>query len=266
MKNGNYLRYLVIILFALPSLIASQAYSATPIAKITSFKGDAVIQAGTKFVSVKQIGQPVNTGDRIQTKKGEVELTFNDGAVLKVRPFTNTSVDEREEKSGFWVFKTKKPVRRLTCFVGKMRFKSGASKRENYLQTPTSVCALRGSDAAVGYNNIDSLLNMYQGEAAVTGKFLRGFFADPGISAAAKSAVYGSLTKANDAAQKAKTPTEQAKAQVKALEVVKEASKELTKNADPKVKEQAQLAGAAADAANGVPQMLVVRFAFPIFG
>jgi len=35
-----------------------------------------------------------------------------------------------------------------------MRFKSGASDKANYPQTPTSLCALRGSDAADG-NNLD---------------------------------------------------------------------------------------------------------------
>ena len=143
-------------LFIFFVLTTVPAYAAAPIAKITHFKGEAVIQTGEAFAPVAQIGQPLHTGDRIQTRQGEVELTFTDGAVLKVRPFTNASVDERDEEKGFWIFKEKKPVRRLTCFVGKMRFKSGASDRANYLQTPTSVCALRGSEGDVGFDNLNT--------------------------------------------------------------------------------------------------------------
>jgi len=94
------------------------------------------------------------------------------------------------------VFKSKKPVRRLNIFIGKMRFKSGSSHRENILQTPTSVCALRGSEAEVGYDNIDSMLKMYAGQPFINGDFIRGFFADPGISAADKNQVYNSLEQA----------------------------------------------------------------------
>ena len=86
-------------------------------------------------------------------------------------------------------------MRRVTCFVGKLWFKSGASKRKNYLQTPTAVCGLRGSNADVGYNpaELQSLLNIYAGEAAVVGTFMQGFFNDPGISAAKKSEVFNQL-------------------------------------------------------------------------
>jgi hypothetical protein len=133
MKDKNHLRHLIFALFAGVFLIGSPAYAAKPIAKITSFKGDVIIQSGTQFFKVTQIGQALNEGDRIQTKQGEAEVTFNDGALMSVRPFTNASILEGDEKSGFWIFKTKKPVRRITLFVGKLRFKSGASKRKNYL-------------------------------------------------------------------------------------------------------------------------------------
>ena len=230
-------------------LFSLSSVQAAPIGTVTSFKGDVVIQKGATFIPVQQIGQAVDTGDRIQTRDSEVEVTFNDGAVLKLRPFSNASVDERDEESGFWVFKSKKPVRRLNVFIGKMRFKSGSSHRENILQTPTSVCALRGSEAEVGYNNIDSMLKMYAGQPFITGKFLRGFFNDPGIGAATKNQVYHSLERAFEVEQKATTPVEKAEARVAALQVQKQAAVELQKNADPKVQEDAKLAEVVADAA-----------------
>jgi len=257
MKNFQTILLVLTTLFLL-SLPLTSAQADASIGTITSFKGKVVIQSGTDFIPVTQIGQPVKTGDRIQTRDSEVELTFNDGAVLKLRPFSNASVDERDEESGFWVFKSKKPVRRLNVFIGKMRFKSGKSHRENILQTPTSVCALRGSEAEVGYNNIDSMLKMYAGQPFITGKFVRGFFADPGISAAAKSQVYRSLKQAYEVQQKAKTPVEKARARVAALQVQQKAAKELMKNADPKVKQQAKLAAVVARAAIAAQKAKVV--------
>ena len=133
MRIKNYPRYFIFALFAGLSFCSSQSIAAIPIAKISSFKGEVIIQADTKFRKVTQIGQELNDGDRIQTKQGEAQITFNDGAVMKVRPFTNASIREGEEESGFWVFKTKKPVRRVTCFVGKLWLKSGFLNPDNLL-------------------------------------------------------------------------------------------------------------------------------------
>ena len=231
-------------------ITVTQAPGATPIATITGFTGEAVIQSDDKIVPIAQLDQPLYSGDLVQTQDGTVEITFSDGAVMKVSPYTNGMIQEREEESGFWIFKTKDAVRRLTVFVGKLWFKSGASVRNNYLQTPSAVCGIRGSSAAFGYNNLDSLLNVFEGETTLAGTFIQGFFDDPGVSAAAKSAVYKKLEEAHSAKEQAETGTEVDKAQavVKALEVVKQAATELTQNADETVRGDAELAGAAADA------------------
>jgi len=154
--------------------------AAKPIASISGFEGEVILLSGKEFREVK-VGLPLFHGDRIQTKNGRVEVTFTDGAVMKVRPFASTMIQEMEEKSGWWVFKTKKAVRRITCFVGKLWFKSGASKRKNFMQTPTAVCGLRGSIIDFGTDLVTTYVNEIEGTAVkISGNLVKGAFGDLG--------------------------------------------------------------------------------------
>jgi hypothetical protein len=174
-----------------------QVQAATPVGKISSFSGDVTVLSGKNAYKVTQVGQVLNAGDRVQTKDGDAEVKFIDGAVMKISPYTTTMVQEREEETGFWPFKTKQVVRRLTCFVGKLWFRSGGNIKNNYLQTPTAVAGLRGSEAAVGYDNATSYLEMVSGELAATyGTFVQGFFENPGVDAATKNQAYQALEQA----------------------------------------------------------------------
>ena len=227
-------------------LLSSQTYAAIPIAKVSSFTGEIFIQSDTSVFRVTQIGQILNDGDRIQTKEGEVQITFNDGALMKIRPFTNTMIQEREEKSGFWIFKTKKLVRRMTVFVGKLWFKSGVSKRKNFLQTPTAVCGVRGSELEAGFDNVESLLNVITGLVDKVGPWKEGPFADPGAAQAFKNKVYTAVAKAQEMMEKAKAtgdPEDLAKAQAAALDVVIGAAEVLKTNPDKAVAGEAEKAG-----------------------
>lgn len=245
MKTVSKARFFILVLMMGALFVASQASAAVPIGEISSFKGVVILQSGTEFRRVTKVGQVVNQGDRIQTRQSLVRITFNDGAVMKVRPFTTASIQEREEKSGLWFFKSKKAVRRITCFVGKLWFKSGASKRQNFLQTPTAVCGLRGSDGDIGYDNLNTYLNMYSGEASVIGDVIRGFFDDPGQDAAVKNALYNMLAAAYDAFEKAGvsgTEEDKSAAAVAALKSLVEAAKALVDNPDPVVSDDADKA------------------------
>jgi len=187
MNPGRRTLCVLFALFMGVFLIASEGHSAKPIAKVSGFKGKVVVLSGTKFKDIK-VGLPLMHGDRIQTKDGRAEIKFNDGAVLKVRPYASTMIQEREVKRGWWVFKTKKAVRRVTCFVGSLWFKSGKSKRKNYIQTPTAVCGLRGTTLDVMYDN----LMMYIAPGADTSaadfvatgaaKTVQELFFDPGAA------------------------------------------------------------------------------------
>jgi hypothetical protein len=178
-------------------LLVPPVQAATPVGKISAFSGDVAVLSGKKVLNVTQVGQVLNAGDRVQTKDGDAEIRFIDGAIMKVSPYTTTMIQEREEETGFWPFKTRQIVRRLTCFVGKLWFKSGGTVKNNYLQTPTAVAGLRGSEASVGYDNATSYLEMVSGELAVTyGTFVQGFFENPGVDAATKNQVYQALAQA----------------------------------------------------------------------
>ena len=106
MNKNSFRLFLCVAAMAVLVLFAPSVFAAEQVAKVTNFQGDAVIQSGTEFFPVSQVGQPVNDGDRIQTKNGKLEITFKDGAVTKVEPFTNGMIQQRNEKAGTWGFKS----------------------------------------------------------------------------------------------------------------------------------------------------------------
>ena len=110
--------------------LVPQLQAAKPIAKVTSFKGQFLIQSGTEMVPVRRVGQYLYTGDRVQTKNGQVQVTFNDGALIKVSPYSNTLIQEREEKSGFWAFKSRKPSAELRLLSANCGLKAVRPKGE----------------------------------------------------------------------------------------------------------------------------------------
>lgn len=165
------------VLFSLIAAVfffAVQAHAATPIAKVSRFTGKVIVKSGQKITLVKNVGHVIYDGDILQTEKSEVQITYNDGALMKVKAYSSVRIVEREEKTGWWIFKTKKLARRMHCFVGKMWFKSGASKRKNYLETPTAICGLRGSAAWSGYFKGDTYYLVVEGVGTFSGKWKSG--------------------------------------------------------------------------------------------
>jgi len=235
----------VLAVFASLLLTAPSAFAAKAIAKITSFKGEVVILTETQFTQVTQSGVAVNEGDKVQTKQGEAEITFWDGSVMKMSPFTTTMVQEKEEESGWWLFKSKGMARRLTVFVGKLGFKSGASQTKNYLQTPTAVCGLRGSEADIGFDNVRNFLNQISGGSDTVGDFVRGVFQNPGIDVATKNQLYNSLVAAQQAynlAAQTGGALEKANAEMAGLQAIQNAAAALQNNPDPAVANAAKAA------------------------
>lgn len=240
-----------LVLFMAVLLSNPQTRAAKTIANIASLEGEVIILSGEGVSMATNVGQILFDGDHIQTKRGKVQITFNDGAILSVKPFTSTMILEREEESGFLVLKSKKAVRRITCFVGKMRFESGKSKRRNYLQSPTAVCELRGSDADFGYDNINTYLGIYRGRADCVGKVIREFFAEPSIGPAMENVVYRSLARAYESAEQAKATGNAfdfVRAKIEALQATKIAAAALLRNPDAAVAREAEVVGVATDA------------------
>lgn len=219
---------LALLCFGVFSMAAS-AHAATPIAKITQFKGDVFVVSGEQLSKVTGVGQAVNDGDSVQTKDGEAQITFNDGALMTIRPYTSTVIQESEEEKGWFLFKAKELVRRVTCQVGNLWFKSGASARKNYLQSPTAVCGLRGSATEFGYNNVMTYLNQTEGGSDLSGsvqrvteEFFKGLQANA-QNYAGQNPVYNKLNEAYSKAEQARrtgTPLDQAGAKVALLQAV----------------------------------------------
>jgi hypothetical protein len=80
-----------------------------------------------------------DSSDKVVTQLGRATIVFNDGLVIKVANNSNLLIKEQVEK------KTVK--RRLRLILGKLSFKTGKSKdkRETIFETPTAVCAIRGT-------------------------------------------------------------------------------------------------------------------------
>ena len=123
------------------------AHALTPIARITGFGGDVVLLSGQTFKEVK-VGRIIYHDDWIQTEKGEVEIEFNDGALLKIREYSSIVIRERMERLDKRS-RAKSLVRRITCFVGSIIFKRGKNKENNYLQAPMFLAGVRGTRLGV---------------------------------------------------------------------------------------------------------------------
>lgn len=241
MKINLKVPSLTLILLAGMLIFVLPAMAAVPVAKVTSFKGEVVIQSGIDIVNVSQVGQALKNGDRVLTKQGEAEITFADGALLKMRPFTVNMIQEREEEGGFLFFKTKDLVRRVTCFIGKFSFKSGASKRKNFVQSPTAVCGLRGTlvDEAVAESGrmterVREGATERQGDVAAgnpAAVVIRNPYANPVFSSTATAANLNTT---------AQTPTQKARVKLVAANATKEVGVSLQNNPSPVVKQDAQ--------------------------
>jgi hypothetical protein len=235
LKTALILAFFFLGIFAL----AASTQAATPVAKITQFKGEVLIVSGEQVSKVTSVGQPINDGDSVQTKDGEAQITFTDGALMTIRPYTSTVIQEAEEEKGWFLFKAKDLVRRITCQVGNLWFKSGASARKNYLQSPTAVCGLRGSATEWGYNNVMTYMNQTAGGSdlmgpvqKVTEAFFNGLQANA-QQAAGQNPVYNKLNDAYNKSEQANrtgTALDKAGAKVAVLDAVKASIEAILKN------------------------------------
>jgi hypothetical protein len=235
LKAALILTFLSLGIFAL----AASSNAATPVAKITQFKGEVLIVSGDQISMVTSAGHRINDGDSVQTKNGEAQITFNDGALMTIRPYTSTVVQETQEEKGWFLFKAKDLVRRITCQVGNLWFKSGTSGTKNYLQSPTAVCGLRGSATEWGYNNVMTYMNQTAGGSDLMGpvqKVTEAFFKGLQENAqqyAGQNPVYSKLNDAYNKSEQANrtgTALDKAGAKVAVLDAVKASIETILKN------------------------------------
>jgi hypothetical protein len=124
----------------------------------------------------------------------------------------------------------------MTAFVGKLYFKSGASQRENLLQTPTAVCALRGSIANFGFAEGQSLLDLIQGTLEKHGDWVDGAFNLPGLDAATRNGIWAQINEA----QKMLESGDQANAELAIAELAVLVGEALKNNPDPAVRQDGE--------------------------
>lgn len=148
MCNLSKTKRAMIILLMIPFVLvlAAPAFSdEAPVGKLTNFSGVVIIKSKGSWTDQPTMDQPVYSSDKIVTRVGEAKITFNDGFVITVGNNSNLLVKEGMEKAGPSE-KTSKLTRRLRLMLGKLSFKSGESKHNRtILETPTAVCALRGT-------------------------------------------------------------------------------------------------------------------------
>ena len=252
---------LIITLLAGIFFVPLSVNSVSPIAVISKYEGDVTVMSGKQVIKVMRARYILANGDHIQTKDGSVQITFQDGAILKLRPYTQITIQERSEQRRLWFFKTRKSVRRITTFVGKLFFRSGVSKRRNHLQTPTAVCGIRGTELEIGFDNAMTYLRVYTGATDVTGKVIKGLFADPEMSAALKNLVFHQLDVAIETkikADRTRRAVDYANLKVEVLKVRQKAFLALQKNPDEIVVKEAKVGGVAFNALIGIEKANVV--------
>ena len=124
------------LIFALATPVLS---GEEPVGKLTDFSGAVIIKSKGSWVGKPTLNQPLYSSDKVVTQLGRATIVFNDGLVIKVANNSNLLIKEQVEK------KTVK--RRLRLILGKLSFKTGNSKhkKETIFETPTAVCAIRGT-------------------------------------------------------------------------------------------------------------------------
>ncbi len=199
------------------------------IAMVSDFSGTVLVFSGEDITKLSRTQGPINNMDMVLTQSGTAKITFGDGAVLDLTSHSLVMVQEGMEKHGKLVGK-KKPVRRITTYVGKIRFKSGSSSIQNCLQTPTAVCVLSGSEAQLCNDNVTSYLQILSGQATTMGSFVRSYCESPGVSAAQKNELYQQLLAAWETYQ-----TDPSQGKLMALMALESAATLLLSSPDPVV-------------------------------
>ncbi len=137
-KSTNVL--IMVLACALIFALATPALSREePVGKLTDFSGAVIIKSKGSWAAKPTLNQLLYSSDKVVTQLGRATIVFNDGLEIKVSNNSNLLIKEQVEK------KTVK--RRLRLILGKLSFKTGKSKhkRETIFETPTAVCAIRGT-------------------------------------------------------------------------------------------------------------------------
>lgn len=140
---------------------------------LDSFRGGLVLKNNGVWGESPREGMTLFHGDKIVTDAdGSGQVTFHDGAVLKVKPNSSVRLAEmiRASDSG----KVLERQREVRLFVGNLNYKSGnVSPVQTKLVSPTAVAALRGTEADFGTDGLLAMLDQIEGESDLAGDVTR---------------------------------------------------------------------------------------------
>jgi len=126
------------------SLLFVATVSNADIGSVTTVNGTAIIKRGNSIVTIAK-GTAVEMNDRVETKNGEVNITFKDDTSVKVTASSALIIDD-------FVYdpKSKSGKLGLKAAEGTVRYVSGNIAHNNpnsvNIKTPTAAIAVRGTD------------------------------------------------------------------------------------------------------------------------
>jgi hypothetical protein len=191
---------------------SSQALSGEdPIGVLSDFSGDVIIKNKGSWGVEPRLNLPLYSSDKVVTKLGNARITFNDGAIARVENNSNLLIKQSVEEKGLFN-KVKTVKRTLRLMLGKLLVKSGNSKTQTILQTPTSVCGLRGTVVILSVDaGGQPYIQFTEGGAAYSvGDFITGIAQDVPTELADKNPAQRAAFVAKAAADQAAKASEQA--------------------------------------------------------
>jgi len=135
-------------------LCQKPALAQRAIAKLSAFKGEVELVREGRSIPLKP-NMLIVPKDRIKVEEGMAEITYyDDGSILKIKPHTDITLDQRKKKRkilGLW---TKTYLSRLiNIFKGKV---TGIIKKRRDLvtefETPALVAAVRGTTLNIEFD------------------------------------------------------------------------------------------------------------------
>lgn len=140
------------IVLALTFLFCSTVLAGEIIGNVTEITGQAFIRRGKESIPVvKNIG--IETNDKVETKNGDVKITFKDSTTVKITPGSSLVIDD-------FIYDPKSSSGKLNLKAasGTVRYVSGAIAHSNpnavNIKTPTAAIAVRGTDFIMSVNEI----------------------------------------------------------------------------------------------------------------
>ena len=123
------------------------------IGKLSAFRGEVELERQGSIISL-ELNMTIVAKDRVRVEEGMAEIQYDDGSTLTIRPYTDITLDQVEQKRkilGLW---TKTYLSRLvSIFKGRI---SGIIKKRRDLvtefETPTLVAAVRGTTIDIAFD------------------------------------------------------------------------------------------------------------------